>query len=1207
VLANDYVAASGLSSAAVHVNTSTGSGHSQYNLSFADGTSYNVFAVQNSWSGTLGTEFTWTASNLDILSFQDGSSSATITWGGICAGGINQFNLYKNGTLVATASNVTYQTVTDKVPTSPTYKLETQSMDVTLVGSGPAGIEAGIHANSQLHISFNRVDGLYDPGDPTPTITGTGNLQLTAPAAGSLAISSWQTSAATHGTVVWNSNHTQLVYTPDLNFLIDASSGIAAPWFTYTITDGGVVLGHSAKVTIGGLVNHAPTIDTVFNSNYPVLEDASTQALSFHVDDQETPAFNLNVTASAYPAGLVDVSVTIPPGGAGGDRQLQITPVANQFGTATVTIIATDASGTATTKTIQLTVQSVNDAPSFTPGGDVTVKLNTLQKNVANWATNLFAGADNESSQQLNFLVTGGVEVDPAHPNPSTLRPFSDLFSEPPTVSSSGTLSFKPKSNAFGTATVTVQLHDDGGTDFGGVDTSNPITFKIIVDGNTLTLSNDTVDEMQQFTVSGTATGTPGAVGAIVVNWGDRATNSVMYSGNFDSNGLMSFTFPGKYRDDQPGQTPDMYTINCRVTQSPELISATPPVTIYTYPAVTINVNNVAPTQDLKLYYWDGTNTKGHNVLVSGAITDPSPDDQFTMHVDWGDGKVADAPLDRELVDLPGTQRFYSHVYLPGAYQVTVEDNEYGYVDVTARTTDDDGGQTPNQTFHVLIDTAPNNNLSGQARNYNAIAGSLSTFAASAGLLNGWEDLDHDVLTPTVTAQPVHGTVTVNSDGSFTYNPGSDPFTGEDTFTYKVSDGWIYGTATVNINTYNIHLQSVDFAGDGNIPIISDPDSQTGASKDYSSQEWLENNNDVSQAHQYPVGYVSGSNIAVSPEFDFIAGSGQSSTSVPAGFMVRATGPDGNAINPSKLNNPTDAIYLFKNKLTANVVKYYEQFQIQWQVSADGGNHWADVGASSNPLYSTYANRATNSPVYESVIALSTKNADTQTTRTSIATSIYGEFQDQQVTIKNNTVLKYWGPYTQANATDQNTNKVESLLQHSDGNCAAFANLFEEMLQIQGLGDSVRVVQVLAASNPTSVASQDFKLLLGSWQFGINGTYPDASDGFAYRYPTAEGETDLASPGLIATSGPRGQGNVAAPAGFVNHFIVHWLDTEDDITTSLYFDPSYGTTASESLMEWQSKALAGTTKTKGGVIVAKIIGSPIDGEATLDVKTLNDF
>jgi len=55
------------------------------------------------------------------------------------------------------------------------------------------------------------------------------------------------------------------------------------------------------------------------------------------------------------------------------------------------------------------------------------------------------------------------------------------LFSTQPSVAPNGTLSYTPADNANGTATVSVTLHDDGGTANGRDDTSDTKTFAITV------------------------------------------------------------------------------------------------------------------------------------------------------------------------------------------------------------------------------------------------------------------------------------------------------------------------------------------------------------------------------------------------------------------------------------------------------------------------------------------------------------------------------------------------------------------------------------------------------------------------------------------------------------------------------------------------------------------------------------------------------
>ncbi|MDQ0026868.1 VCBS repeat-containing protein [Variovorax paradoxus] len=66
-------------------------------------------------------------------------------------------------------------------------------------------------------------------------------------------------------------------------------------------------------------------------------------------------------------------------------------------------------------------------------------------------------------------------------------------------------------------------------------------------------------------------------------------------------------------------------------------------------------------------------------------------------------------------------------------------------------------------------------------------------------------DVDGDTLTYAKGSNPLHGTVTVNADGTYTYTPGAN-FNGTDSFTVTVSDG--HGgttTSTVNVTVVSVN------------------------------------------------------------------------------------------------------------------------------------------------------------------------------------------------------------------------------------------------------------------------------------------------------------------------------------------------------------------------------------------------------------------
>jgi hypothetical protein len=149
------------------------------------------------------------------------------------------------------------------------------------------------------------------------------------------------------------------------------------------------------------------------------------------------------------------------------DGTLSFSPAKDAFGFANVAVSAVDDNGSSAVHTLHITITPVNDAPTFTPGGDVATTEGSGPQTVA-WATNVSPGPPNESAQTLSFTVTST--------NPSLFS-----FAGQPAVAPDGTLSYTPAFAASGSATVTVVLHDNGGTANGGVDTSAPATFHITV------------------------------------------------------------------------------------------------------------------------------------------------------------------------------------------------------------------------------------------------------------------------------------------------------------------------------------------------------------------------------------------------------------------------------------------------------------------------------------------------------------------------------------------------------------------------------------------------------------------------------------------------------------------------------------------------------------------------------------------------------
>src|SRR2546428_5571530 len=75
----------------------------------------------------------------------------------------------------------------------------------------------------------------------------------------------------------------------------------------------------------------------------------------------------------------------------------------------------------------------------------------------------------------------------------------------------------------------------------------------------------------------------------------------------------------------------------------------------------------------------------------------------------------------------------------------------------------------------------------------------------AAGVLINDSDVDGDTLSAVLVSQPTHGSLTLNSNGSFSYVPMAN-YNGTDTFTYKASDGSLESgetTVTITISPVN--------------------------------------------------------------------------------------------------------------------------------------------------------------------------------------------------------------------------------------------------------------------------------------------------------------------------------------------------------------------------------------------------------------------
>ncbi len=611
-----------------------------------------------------------------------------------------------------------------------------------------------------------------------------------------------------------------LTYTPAAN-----ANGTAT--ITLVLQDnggtanGGVDTSATQTFTITvNAVNDAPAFTV--GSNQVVDEDAGAQTVNPWAagisagpanESGQTVAFNItgNTNAALFGAGPA-----VSPTGV-----LTYTPAANATGTATITLAIQDNGGTANggidtsaTQSFTITVNAVNDAPSFTAGPNQTVAEDAGAQTVNPWATAISPGPANEAGQTVTFNVTGNTNA--------------ALFAAGPAVSPTGVLTYTPAANASGVATITVVAQDNGGTANGGVDTSGAQSFTI-----TVTAVNDapvnTVPATQQVAASGTlalsaanapsvadvdagagnvqvtisvpagnGSFVPAASAATVTGSG---TNSVQVTGtvavvNTALNGI-TYTAPNTTaailvtmatsdlgNTGSGGAQTDTDTFTINVDQPPTITATVPADTAV----------NVDPTANLTVSFSESVNFAAGNFAVAcGATT-------FTLGVAGSGTNLATINPTTDLT--PGTTCTLT-VTGTGITDVDLVDPagaiEVGGTLVVSFQTrsvanDDTFTGTPNLTLATPSAAAPNNFT---IYTNDLLGPSLVTGYGSnnpAGTCN-------TVAPPATTATSGGGTISiVAATGSFTYTPPPGARNTADSFCYTITGG---DTAVVTINLQN--------------------------------------------------------------------------------------------------------------------------------------------------------------------------------------------------------------------------------------------------------------------------------------------------------------------------------------------------------------------------------------------------------------------
>ena len=132
-----------------------------------------------------------------------------------------------------------------------------------------------------------------------------------------------------------------------------------------------------------------------------------------------------------------------------------------------------------------------------------------------------------------------------------------------------------------------------------------------------------------------------------------------------------------------------------------------------------------------------------------------------------------------------------------GAFTFTPQANFFGSGTFTY--TVSDGIRVSAPAVVTITVTADNDPPVAQADSYGVLPGQTLTIAAAQGVISNDSDVEGSVLSVVQHTEPRFGTLTLASNGGFTYVPGAE-FTQGDSFTYRVSDGELLSApATVEL------------------------------------------------------------------------------------------------------------------------------------------------------------------------------------------------------------------------------------------------------------------------------------------------------------------------------------------------------------------------------------------------------------------------
>jgi VCBS repeat-containing protein len=532
--------------------------------------------------------------------------------------------------------------------------------------------------------------------------------------------------AASHGSVVLNATNGTFTYTPSANYHGSDS-------FVVTVSDG---KGGTTTSTV--TVGVTPGTDLSSANDSFTTDEDSVLTASVATNDSTTSGGALTY---AVATGVTHGTLSLNANGS-----FTYTPSANYNGSDSFTYTVTDAaSGESATRTVNLGVTPVNDAPVATVD-TANTPINTPINNIVVLTNDTDADGDtlsvtsaslvDASKGSLTLNVNGTLNFTPAL-NVTGPVVVSYTISDGQGATSTSTLTINVGANTAPVSTdKSVTIVEDGSYTF----TTNDFAFADADAGQSLNaIRIDSLPAAGTLSVNGTAV----TIGQ-VINAAD--VGSLVFTPVANANGANYTTFNFSVQDSAGG------------------FSASNAISVSVTP-----VNDGPTTSNLAL-------TTAEDVPVAGQVIANDIDGDtlsYTVSTAAGHGSVA----------LDATD---------GTFTYTPTANYHGSDSFIVTVSDGKGGMT---TSTVTVGVTPVTDLTSANDSFTTDEDSiLNASVATNDSTTSGGNLNYAVATGVS-----HGTLLFDSNGSFTYTPSAN-YNGSDGFTYTVTDAASGESATRTVS-----------------------------------------------------------------------------------------------------------------------------------------------------------------------------------------------------------------------------------------------------------------------------------------------------------------------------------------------------------------------------------------------------------------------